>query len=83
MSYRKPVIAFNVGGISDWLKNNVNGFLVARKDVNELAEKIKFLFFNKEKAKKMGKEGEKFFKNQFTKDKHINRLLEIFNVLKQ
>jgi len=83
MSYRKPVIAFDVGGISDWLKDGANGFLVKRNNIDELAEKMKFLYFNKEKAVQMGKEAEIKFNNLFTKDKHLNRLLEVFKELIQ
>ncbi len=83
MSYRKPVIAFDVGGISDWLEDGANGFLVERNNINELAEKMKFLYFNKEKATQMGEDAEIKFKNLFTKDKHTKSLLEIFKGLNQ
>ncbi len=83
MSYKKPVIAYDVGGISDWLEDGANGFLVERNNIDELAEKVKILYFNKEKAIQMGKEAEIKFKNLFTKDKHIESLLKIFNGLIQ
>jgi glycosyltransferase involved in cell wall biosynthesis len=83
MSYRKPVIAFDVGGISDWLEDGANGFLVERNNINELAEKMKFLYFNKEKAIQMGEDAEIKFKNLFTQDKHTKNLLEIFKGLIQ
>lgn len=83
MSYKKPVIASNVGGLPEWLKDNVNGFLVEYNDVDKLAEKINFLFYNKNKAKDMGQEGEKIFQEKFSKDRHINDLIGFFNELGQ
>jgi len=83
MSYRKPVIAFDVGGISDWLEDGANGFLVERNNIDALAEKINFLYFNTEKAIQMGEEAEIKFKNLFTKDRHTKSLLKIFNGLNQ
>ncbi|MCQ9205353.1 MAG: glycosyltransferase family 4 protein [Omnitrophica bacterium] len=83
MSYKKPVIASDVGGICDWLDDNTNGFLVDNSDAEKLAEKIKFLYYNKDKAKDMGQEGYKIFQDKFSKDTHINNLIGFFNELKQ
>lgn len=35
-----PVVAFNVGGVSDIVENNMNGFTVKFKDVNMFAEAL-------------------------------------------
>ncbi len=83
MSYRKPVIAYNVGGISDWLEDGINGFIMERNNIASLTDKIKFLYYNKEKAVKMGEEAEIKFKNLFTKEKHIEHLLQVFKGLNQ
>lgn len=75
----KPIVAFNVGGISDWLYDGINGFLIKRKDTRALAEKISVLFRNKDLARQMGKEGKEIYKKRFVKEKHITRLISIFN----
>lgn len=41
MSYGLPILATNVGGNSEMLKNNINGFLFTSKD--ELADKLNYL----------------------------------------
>ena len=41
MAHAKPVVAFDVGGVSDWLVDGENGFLVPRGDVDAMAAAIK------------------------------------------
>ena len=53
----KPVIGTNVGGISDAIKNNVNGILVKPNDMNATAEAIIRLFSNKILYQKLSSNG--------------------------
>jgi glycosyltransferase involved in cell wall biosynthesis len=78
MSYGKPVVAFNVGGIPEWLEHRVTGFLVKPYDVKAMAENIDFLLENPTIAQKMGEMGRKQVELLFSKENHINRLLEIY-----
>jgi|GEM_PF-202660 len=78
MYYAKPVVAFKVGGIPDWLINNKNGFLVTRGNIKELAKKIQFFLDNNDIAKKMGLVGKKIAEKKFSPDMSINKLLEIY-----
>ncbi|MCX8178489.1 MAG: glycosyltransferase [Candidatus Aenigmarchaeota archaeon] len=55
MSYGRPVIAFNVGGISEYVSNNENGFLVDVFDVKSLAEKMETLLSDKDLLLKFSK----------------------------
>lgn len=54
MAMAKPIIATNVGGISEILENGKTGLLVPPKDPKALAEKIIYLLKNKVEAKKLG-----------------------------
>jgi glycosyltransferase involved in cell wall biosynthesis len=47
-----PVIGTNVGGVSDIIINEYNGFLVPEKSVSDLENKILELFINKDLATK-------------------------------
>jgi glycosyltransferase involved in cell wall biosynthesis len=78
MYCQKPVIAFKVGGIPDWLKDEINGFLVNRKDVRALADKISYLFHHREITRQMGKAGRKIYQDQFEKVNHLSHLLDVF-----
>lgn len=79
MSYEKPVVAFDSGGMSDWLADNETGFLVKRKDVKGMSDKIDLLLKDKALAGKMGKAGRLKVEREFTSDIFINRLLSIYD----
>jgi len=84
MSYAKPVVAFDVGGISQWLEDGKTGFLVSRKDVKGLTQKIEVLLKDKDLARKFGKQGRRNVEMQFTKSVHLNKLMQVFkNVRKE
>ncbi len=78
MACGKPVVAFNVGGIPEWLEDNKTGYLAERKNIVELAKKISFLFTDKNQAYALGLAGHKRYYSCFTPEKHINLLLKIF-----
>ncbi len=78
MSYGKPVVAFNIGGIPEWLEDGVTGLLVEPDDVSEMAEKISYLLEHPDVANEMGMRGRKRVEQEFNKEKHITRLLEIY-----
>ncbi|WP_434658661.1 glycosyltransferase [Sulfurimonas sp. NW9] len=46
MSYKVPVIASNVGGISEQIIENKGGLLLDKNDIDDLAKKINYLIFN-------------------------------------
>jgi len=74
MSWSKPVIATNVGGIGQWLEHEKNGYLVPSNDGRFLAEMIDKLLSDRKKAKAMGKLGYEMYKEKFTAAKHLDSL---------
>ena len=54
----KPVIATNVGGIPELMKDGETGFLIEKGNSTELFEKLSLLLNNPEKSKEMGKKVE-------------------------
>ena len=84
MYFGKPVVAFDVGGISEWLKDGENGFLVKFPDKKQFAERIKLLLEDSSLAEKFGRNGKEMVKRFLNKEAHINRLLQIYlNVIKE
>lgn len=82
MSYGKPVVAFKVGGIPEWLQDGVTGFLIAPYDVKEMAAKIDYLLEHPEVAQEMGMKGRARVERDFSEEKHITRLLNIYQAVR-
>ncbi|MBI5643840.1 MAG: glycosyltransferase family 4 protein [Deltaproteobacteria bacterium] len=75
MACARPVIGFDTGGISEWLKDGVNGFLVPRGSYRELAEKIELLLMDKKLNEEMGMAARRLYEENFTKELHVDKLL--------
>jgi glycosyltransferase involved in cell wall biosynthesis len=78
MSYGKPVIAFDVGGVREWMKDGYTGFLVRNGDVDGLSLKMNYLLENRALARKMGNAARKWTEERFVKQHHLNRLIAIY-----
>lgn len=76
--FKKPVVAFNVGGVPDWLENGVNGFLLEEVSPAALAEKMEILLNSPDLGKKMGEAGFKKVKDQFNLDRHLDVLEQVY-----
>jgi len=71
----KPVVATNVGGIPELMKDGETGFLIEKGNSKELFEKLSLILDNLEKSKEMGKKGRDFVKDNFNLDKICNDFL--------
>lgn len=80
MACDKPIVATNVGGISDIIKNNLNGYLVKPEDYQELSNKILELISNKELTKKMI-ENNKIYRNKYSIENTAKSSMNIFEKL--
>ncbi len=78
MAMGKPIVASDIGGIPDLVKDGTNGILFPPRDVHAMAEAIMKLLLDRELARKMGKEGERTSLNYDTgvMVKNIERLYE-------
>jgi len=83
MASSKPVVAFDVGGISQWLRDGETGYLVGRKDVEGLANKIRYLLDNSDERKLLGKNGKARFHEEYTTAKQTGNLIDVYkNIIK-
>ncbi|MCP5060910.1 MAG: glycosyltransferase [Ignavibacteriae bacterium] len=74
----KAVVVTNVGGTSEIVTDNENGFLVPFDDEKTLIEKIKILLDNSDKRKEFEEKAIETIENGFTEDKMIDNLEEFF-----
>lgn len=83
MSCGKPVVATNIphSGVSWVNAHNVSGLNVTPKNAKELADAILKITENRETYKRFAIGAEKRFNETFTKEKMIDRVLEIYNKL--
>ncbi len=83
MFNNRPVIASNIGGIPDFVIDNITGLLIDPTSVEQLSTKLAFLVKNKDKAKTMGlkarQTAETVFSNKSIKEKY----LRIYNIYSQ
>ena len=61
----KPVIATDVGGDKEMMKDKETGFLVREGNYEDIIEKLKQILENPDLAQQMGNEGRKFVNSQF------------------
>jgi glycosyltransferase involved in cell wall biosynthesis len=75
----RPVIAFDVGGVSDWLRDGWSGYLVPPQDTAQLADRIDRLLARPELAAQMGRNGYNFAHDHFRAEQHLEQLLAVFD----
>jgi glycosyltransferase involved in cell wall biosynthesis len=75
MGHAKPVVAFAVGGIPDWLEDGVTGFLVPPRDVRALAGRIDRLLDDGDLARRMGEAGRAKALRLYGQEEHVKTLV--------
>jgi glycosyltransferase involved in cell wall biosynthesis len=78
MSIGLPIIASNVGGICKQVKQGYNGFLVEKKDVQDLTEKIKLLMNSPTLRREMGKNSRSLYEQEFQLDKMVDKTIAVY-----
>ena len=76
-----PVIATNVGGIPELIKDDETGMLVPSENPNKLADAVNELLFDKQKAKRLANNGNKFVKNHMTWDIILPKYIQFYEDL--
>lgn len=78
-----PIIASNVGGTSESVRNNETGFLIDRGDVKILSVKLRQLIENPDIRLQLGDAGLKVFRANFTFDVMYNKTKKVYESLLQ
>lgn len=79
MYQKVPVLCSNVGGIPEFVRDGVNGWLFNPNDVDKLHSKLEMIIsMSEEERKEIGKKGFHDVKNEFTIEKYIENLETIY-----
>lgn len=78
MLMKKPVIGSAVGGITDIIREGINGIIVRPKNENDLANAIFYLKENQQERIKMGLRGFEIAKSEYSIHVWINRMISVF-----
>jgi len=75
---KKPVIAFDIEGVSENVDDGVDGILVKEKTGKALAETINNLIRDKEKMKEIGENGYKKSYKLFRQDVNVKKVYDLY-----
>jgi len=78
MRYALPVVAFDAGGIKDWLFDGENGFLVPWMDRRKFAERLGQLLADKPLARRLGENGLALVNERYDFNHYIGDLEAMF-----
>ena len=78
MSFGKPVVASNVGGISEIVRNDINGYAI-ENNAQLFAEKIQYILENKDVYSKFSQNAFDLFCDKLAVDKMVQGYLDIYN----
>ena len=78
MACQLPVVATDVGGIPEIIREGVEGLLVKPGNAEDLAEKISYMIENKKEAEYMALEGRKKVEKRFNSHIMAEKTLEVY-----
>ena len=74
----KPVVAFDVGGVNEAVRNGETGLLVKRGSSDELADALLRLLSDEPLREKMGANGRRFVSENFTWDICAKKMIKVY-----
>jgi glycosyltransferase involved in cell wall biosynthesis len=78
---RVPVVATNVGGVPEVVKNRETGLLVPPKDPIRLGEAIAYVYSNRDRAIAMARAGERRVRGMFEISRLARKQVELYEML--
>jgi glycosyltransferase involved in cell wall biosynthesis len=78
MALEVPVIATNVGGPPEIIKEGQEGYLVEPRNAQGWAEAIMELAGDRKRSREIGLAGRRRVEEAFTREQHVSRMLEVY-----
>ena len=82
LAHGVPVVAFDIGGVREWLDDGVSGFVVPEKDVHAMAGKLEMLYNSPDLRDTMGVAGMEQMRSKFSKEHFIAAMQQIIQAVK-
>jgi glycosyltransferase involved in cell wall biosynthesis len=76
MSCARPVVASRSGGIAETVIDGITGYVVARGDVDAMADRVCRLLRDPALARRLGKAGRRHVEQHFDARKYVGRLID-------
>lgn len=76
-SFGKPSVAFDVGGIREWLDDGKVGLLARPGDTQDLAQKLRLLLDDTAYRRDLGRQARDYVRASFSFDTHWRRFVDI------
>lgn len=78
MAAGKPVVASNVGGLTELVENEVTGYLIPPGDVGALADRLERLANDPDKRKEMGDRGSRRVRREHSAEKMVEMIHQVY-----
>ncbi|WP_028309592.1 glycosyltransferase family 4 protein [Desulfitibacter alkalitolerans] len=78
MASRRPIVAYNTGGLSELIINEETGLVVKKGDINGLSRSVLELLIHRQKAERLGNTARQIVEERFTLDKMIKDTEKIY-----
>ena len=78
LSQGVPVVASDVGGVSEWCLDGTTGFVVPPKDAAAIADRLQHLIADDERLRAFGQRGIDLIRTKFLPEHHVEELLDIY-----
>jgi glycosyltransferase involved in cell wall biosynthesis len=75
----RPVVAFDVGGVREWLVDGHNGFLIQPGDVGSFAAALERLLDDEPLRQSMGRNGVELARTRFDPKRHVDTMLDLYS----
>lgn len=78
MACAKPVVVTKSGGLVESVIDGVTGFIIEKRDVNTLAEKICLLLRDEKLAQQMGEAGHRHVEEHFSRERMVHQVNTLY-----